>query len=198
MDRKLYRIEEGKMLCGVCGGIAEYFGVDPTVIRLAWVLFSALGGSGLLAYLICAIIIPMQVTGPVISGAPGAKLPGALWRENGAALGRGPLLLSHGGQQGLDPLHKGGAVHIQDHEGVLLRELEVAPEVRHHLAEGVLAPGLHVDPGLLAGEHLRVHQVQNRADIVQGTGPARPFPGGTGGSWPWPGRRSGPRHCRSS
>lgn len=57
MDRKLYRIEEGKMLCG---GIAEYFGVDPTVIRLAWVLFSALGGSGLLAYLICAIIIPSK------------------------------------------------------------------------------------------------------------------------------------------
>ena len=60
MDRKLYRIEEGKMLCGVCGGIAEYFGVDPTVIRLAWVLFSALGGSGLLAYLICAIVIPSK------------------------------------------------------------------------------------------------------------------------------------------
>ena len=60
MDRKLYRIEEGKMLFGVCGGIAEYFGVDPTVIRLAWVVFCALGGSGLLAYLICAIIIPSK------------------------------------------------------------------------------------------------------------------------------------------
>ena len=48
------------MLCGVCGGIAEYFGVDPTVIRLAWVLFSALGGSGVLAYIICALIIPAK------------------------------------------------------------------------------------------------------------------------------------------
>ena len=60
MDRKLYRMEDGKMICGVCGGIAEYFGIDPTVVRLAWVLFSALGGSGILAYIICALIIPSK------------------------------------------------------------------------------------------------------------------------------------------
>ena len=47
--KKLYRSDENKMLAGVCGGIAEYFGVDPTLIRLAWVVFSLLGGSGLLA-----------------------------------------------------------------------------------------------------------------------------------------------------
>ena len=40
-----------KMLAGVCGGIAEYFSIDPTLIRLAWVLFCALGGSGVLAYI---------------------------------------------------------------------------------------------------------------------------------------------------
>ena len=45
---------------GVCGGIAEYFDVDSTLIRLAWVLFCFFGGSGLLAYLIAAIIIPRQ------------------------------------------------------------------------------------------------------------------------------------------
>lgn len=56
--KKLYRSDENKMLAGVCGGIAEYFGVDPTLIRLAWVVFSLLGGSGLLAYIIAAIIIP--------------------------------------------------------------------------------------------------------------------------------------------
>ena len=48
------------MLCGVCAGVAEYFGIDPTVVRLAWVLFCALGGSGVLAYLICAVIIPSK------------------------------------------------------------------------------------------------------------------------------------------
>lgn len=46
------------MLAGVCGGIAEYFDVDPTWIRLAWVLFCVLGGSGVLAYIIASIIIP--------------------------------------------------------------------------------------------------------------------------------------------
>ena len=56
--KKLYRSDENKMLAGVCGGIAEYFGVDTTLIRLAWVVFSLLGGSGLLAYILAAIIIP--------------------------------------------------------------------------------------------------------------------------------------------
>ena len=42
----------------VCGGIAEYFNIDSTLVRLGWVLFSLLGGSGLLAYIIAAIIMP--------------------------------------------------------------------------------------------------------------------------------------------
>ena len=46
------------MLCGVCTGIAAYFDIDPTLVRLGWILFSLLGGSGLLAYIICAIVIP--------------------------------------------------------------------------------------------------------------------------------------------
>ena len=45
-------------VCGVCGGIANYFDVDPTVIRLAWVIFTLAGGSGLIAYIIAAIIMP--------------------------------------------------------------------------------------------------------------------------------------------
>ena len=56
--KKLYRSTENKMLAGVCSGIADYFNIDPTLVRLGWVLFSLLGGSGLLAYLIAAIIIP--------------------------------------------------------------------------------------------------------------------------------------------
>ena len=46
------------MVCGVCGSIAEYFDIDPTLVRLGWVLFCALGGSGILAYIIAAIVIP--------------------------------------------------------------------------------------------------------------------------------------------
>ena len=58
MEKKLYKSNQNKMLDGVCGGIAEYFGIDPTVVRLIWALFSLMGGSGILAYIIAAIIIP--------------------------------------------------------------------------------------------------------------------------------------------
>ena len=58
MDRRLYKSNENKMIDGVCGGLAEYFDIDPTLVRLGWVLFSALGGSGILAYIIAAIVIP--------------------------------------------------------------------------------------------------------------------------------------------
>ena len=58
-DKKLYRSRTSKMLCGVCGGIGEYFNIDPTLIRLAFVLFGCTGG-GIVAYIIAAIIIPDQ------------------------------------------------------------------------------------------------------------------------------------------
>lgn len=58
MKKKLYRSTENRVIAGVCGGIAEYFDIDPTLVRLAWVLFCVLGGSGLLTYIIAAIIIP--------------------------------------------------------------------------------------------------------------------------------------------
>ena len=56
-EKRLYRSRESRMLCGVCGGIAEYFNIDPTLIRLLFVLFGV-SGSGILAYIIAAIIIP--------------------------------------------------------------------------------------------------------------------------------------------
>ena len=62
-SKKLYKANEKKMLDGVCAGIAEYFGLDPTLVRLAWVLFCALGGSGVIAYLLAAIIIPLRPEG---------------------------------------------------------------------------------------------------------------------------------------
>ncbi|MDO5389714.1 MAG: PspC domain-containing protein [Eubacteriales bacterium] len=58
MNPRLYKSNENKMIEGVCGGIAEFFGIDPTLVRLGWVLFCILGGSGILAYIIAAIIIP--------------------------------------------------------------------------------------------------------------------------------------------
>ena len=55
--KRLYRSLRDRMLCGVCGGIGEYFNIDPTLIRLGLVLL-ACTGSGILAYFIAAIIIP--------------------------------------------------------------------------------------------------------------------------------------------
>ena len=60
MKKRLYRSTSEKMVFGVCGGVAEYFETDPTIVRLAWVVFSLLGGSGILAYIIAAIVMPAQ------------------------------------------------------------------------------------------------------------------------------------------
>jgi len=60
MTKRLYKIQQGKMLDGVCGGIARYFGLDPTLVRLAWVAFTMLGGSGIPGYIICAIVMPRE------------------------------------------------------------------------------------------------------------------------------------------
>ena len=60
--KKLYRVEEGKVIAGVCGGIAEYFNIDPTLVKLVWVLLSLFtaGFGGVIAYVICAAIIPTK------------------------------------------------------------------------------------------------------------------------------------------
>jgi len=58
MAKKLYRSGENKVLGGVCGGLGEYFDIDPILIRLAWVIAIFVLGTGLLAYLIVWIIIP--------------------------------------------------------------------------------------------------------------------------------------------
>lgn len=60
--RKLYRSERNRMVAGVCGGIAEYFNIDPTIVRLGWVAVSLAGGAGVLAYLIAMFIVPDQST----------------------------------------------------------------------------------------------------------------------------------------
>ena len=60
MDKRLYQSNVNIMLDGVCGGIAEYINIDPTLVRLGWVAFCALGGNGIIAYIIAAVIIPRK------------------------------------------------------------------------------------------------------------------------------------------
>ncbi len=58
MNKKLYRIRNGKKIAGVCGGVAEYLNIDPTVVRVLWAFISLCAGTGILAYIICAFVIP--------------------------------------------------------------------------------------------------------------------------------------------
>ncbi len=60
MKKKLYRSRRDQKLCGVCAGFAEYFSIDPTIVRVIWALFTAAGGAGILAYIVCAIVIPQE------------------------------------------------------------------------------------------------------------------------------------------
>ena len=60
MEKKLYRSRTDKKIAGVCSGMAKYIGIDVTVVRLIWVLVAIFAGAGLLAYLICALIIPQE------------------------------------------------------------------------------------------------------------------------------------------
>lgn len=63
MTKKLYRSRSQIMLGGVCGGLAEYFDVDVTIVRLLWVVAFFAGGAGFLAYLVAWVIIPQQPYG---------------------------------------------------------------------------------------------------------------------------------------
>lgn len=58
MNNKLYLSDTDKKLAGVCGGIAEFFGIDSTIVRLLWVAFSLAYGSGIIAYIIFALVMP--------------------------------------------------------------------------------------------------------------------------------------------
>ena len=60
MEKKLYKSATDKKLDGVCAGVGEYLGIDPTVIRLLWLISIFFGGAGILAYIVAAVIIPRK------------------------------------------------------------------------------------------------------------------------------------------
>ena len=60
MEKRLYRSRSDKMLWGVCGGLAKYFDIDPTIVRVIFVLLIFANGLGILAYIILAIIVPLE------------------------------------------------------------------------------------------------------------------------------------------
>ncbi|HAN44478.1 MAG TPA: PspC domain-containing protein [Ruminococcaceae bacterium] len=58
--KRLYKIEQGKKLCGVCGGVAEYLNMDPSVVRIIWAALSLAWGAGLIIYIIAALVLPYK------------------------------------------------------------------------------------------------------------------------------------------
>ena len=61
IKKRLYRTEKSEAkICGVCGGIAEYFDVDPTLVRIGWAIMIFAFGTGILAYFVCAICMPTK------------------------------------------------------------------------------------------------------------------------------------------
>ena len=60
MEKKLYRSRTDKKICGVCGGLAKYFNMDANIVRLLVVLLTLFVGGGLIAYIVCALILPEE------------------------------------------------------------------------------------------------------------------------------------------
>ena len=64
--KKLYRSASNRMLAGVCAGVAEYFNIDPTVIRVIWAITSLFAFVGVVAYIACALIIPEKPDNSIV------------------------------------------------------------------------------------------------------------------------------------
>ena len=66
-SKRLYRIQDGRLVAGVCAGLAAYFGIDPTLVRLGFVVLTAFGGLGALLYLGAWVVIPEETDGTSIA-----------------------------------------------------------------------------------------------------------------------------------
>ncbi len=60
MRKRLYKSDDNRLLCGVCGGVGEFLGIDPTIVRLIWAILILFAGAGLLLYILAAIIVPRR------------------------------------------------------------------------------------------------------------------------------------------
>jgi phage shock protein PspC (stress-responsive transcriptional regulator) len=63
--QRLYRSRANRVVSGICGGLGEYLNADPTIIRLAWILLTLLGGSGIILYIVAYFVIPLK---PLVEG----------------------------------------------------------------------------------------------------------------------------------
>jgi phage shock protein PspC (stress-responsive transcriptional regulator) len=90
VNRRLYRCRDDRRLAGVAAGVAEFFDLDPTLVRILWFLSIFVGGLGLFLYVGLAIIVPLEPLLPDAAGAEGGALAGAA--SDGAPAGDGQVL----------------------------------------------------------------------------------------------------------
>jgi phage shock protein C len=83
MNRRLYRCRENRVLAGVAGGVAEFFGLDPTLVRLVWLISIFFGGVTLLLYLAMAFIVPLEPVATDAAGQPIVEPEGHLHVRRG-------------------------------------------------------------------------------------------------------------------
>jgi phage shock protein C len=75
-NKKLYRSQSERMFAGVCGGLGQFIGMDPTVVRVIFALLAVFGGSGLLIYLILMLIVPLEPTDSPAADSPADEAKG--------------------------------------------------------------------------------------------------------------------------
>ena len=66
MQKKLYRSKSDRVIAGVCGGVAEYLNIDVTIVRVLWAIASVFAAAGIIAYLICAFLIPEKPDNTIV------------------------------------------------------------------------------------------------------------------------------------
>ena len=90
--KRIYRSRREKMIAGVCGGTAEFFNLDPTIIRLIWVVFVLFGGWGILMYIIAWFIIPKNPNHIIAENIPPQQPP----PTSGSSMAMGIVMISFG------------------------------------------------------------------------------------------------------
>ncbi len=114
MRERLYRSRNDRMLLGVAGGMARYFDLDPSIVRIVWALLALAGGAGILLYIVAAIVVPEEPQGWAASSVTGeqdASGPGAAGSSGGTSTtgGSGP---AWGYRAGVDRRERGGGAVV--------------------------------------------------------------------------------------
>ncbi len=92
MQSRLHRSSTDKMVAGVCGGLADYFSIDPTIVRLAFVFATIAGGAGVIAYIVLAIVMPETNSTEPIDGEATISLDQESRRERSIKVAAGVLI----------------------------------------------------------------------------------------------------------